>query len=339
MTSLPNRRNAGFTLIELLVVIAIIAILIGLLLPAVQKVREAAARSKCQNNLKQLGLALHNYHGENSRFPPATTDNPANGTGMICWSAYTLPYIEQMALYSRYDFTVGWDNAINDDTTGTDPTKPGRIHVPTFICPSDPLPDRVTDTRSRAPMDYMATAEFLPSPLTRTAGTSNPFADYPGTFNLGFPPSDPQQDYLGVLCHRTATNLATRKLTDVTDGTSNTIMLAECAGLTDIYVQGTAVGRTGGFSAWANPESRINVGGCSASNGVATIPGSMAINCSNSLPSTTSVTNQIYSFHSQGANVVMADGSVKFILQSVKLEILMALVTRAYGEVIPAGSY
>jgi prepilin-type N-terminal cleavage/methylation domain-containing protein/prepilin-type processing-associated H-X9-DG protein len=339
MRTFPRRRAAGFTLIELLVVIAIIAILIGLLLPAVQKVREAAARSKCQNNLKQLGLALHNYHSENTRFPPACTDNPANGTGMISWTPYTLPYIEQMALYSRYDFTTSWDSAVNDDTTGTDPTKPGRVHVPTFICPSDPLPDRVTDTRSRSPMDYMATAELLPSPLTRALGVSNPSADYPGTFNMGFPPSDSQKDYLGVLCHRTVTNNATRRLTDVTDGTSNTMMLAECAGLTDIYVQGAATGKTGGFSAWANPESRINVGGCSVSGGVATIPGGTAINCTNSLPSTTSVTNQVYSFHSQGANVVMADGSVKFIQQSIKLEILIALLTRAYGEVIPPESY
>jgi prepilin-type N-terminal cleavage/methylation domain-containing protein/prepilin-type processing-associated H-X9-DG protein len=320
-----RRRAAGFTLIELLVVIAIIAILIGLLLPAVQKVREAAARTKCQNNLKQLALALHNYHGENSHFPPAYTDTP-----LTSWTPFTLPYIEQAALYSRYDFTVSFDAAANDDTTGTDPSKPGRVKVPTFMCPSDPNPDRVTDTNSRAPMDYMATCELIPT--ARAAGVGNPSADYPGTFGMPFPPGD--GTYSGVLCHRSATNNAQRKVTDITDGTSNTIMLAECAGLTDIYVGSAKTGASGGDAAWANPETQIVVGGCNPTTGA--VPGPQAINCSNSGGH---YMNQVYSFHNQGANVAMADGSVRFVLQSVKLEILIALLTRSYGEVIPAGSY
>src|SRR5438067_2258176 len=107
LRSLPLPARRGFTLIELLVVIAIIAVLIGLLLPAVQKVREAAARSKCQNNLKQIGLALHNYENVNGRFPSAGV-YPQAATASDNWSvhAHIRPYIEQANLYQQFDFTL-----------------------------------------------------------------------------------------------------------------------------------------------------------------------------------------------------------------------------------------
>src|SRR5438876_5888266 len=101
------RARRGFTLIELLVVIAIIAVLIGLLLPAVQKVREAASRSKCQNNLKQLGLGLHAHHDAAGGFPPARV----NASTISCsWPPFVLPYIEQDAIYKLYHFEVRWDD-------------------------------------------------------------------------------------------------------------------------------------------------------------------------------------------------------------------------------------
>jgi prepilin-type N-terminal cleavage/methylation domain-containing protein len=297
--SLGLRPHPGFTLIELLVVIAIIAILIGLLVPAVQKVREAAARMQCTNNLKQLGLGLHNYHDANGGFPPAKQENPPGSTTRVhSWTPLVLPYIEQDNLYRKYRFDVRWDDAATNDA-GVN-----QAQLKVFICPS--APSNRVGSNKRGIIDYSPANQ-----ITRP----NPFVTH-------MPPSDPT--FIGILGHNIP-----RRLTDVTDGTSNTILLAEDGGRNQIWQMGNWVASGGSTGAWANPGTEIVVTGFNAAT--MTFPGPCAVNCSNN--------NEIYGFHTGIANVVMADGSVHSLRAGTDVNVVIALVTRAIGEVLPPDAF
>jgi prepilin-type N-terminal cleavage/methylation domain-containing protein/prepilin-type processing-associated H-X9-DG protein len=323
LSSWAQRRRRGFTLIELLVVIAIIAVLIGLLLPAVQKVRETANRMKCANNLKQLGLALHNYHDTNQCFPPARLKTaPAAGQPAVDyhgWITYILPMIEQDNLARQYRFDLPYKDPINVPV--------GVLHLTLLTCPTAPN-DR--DFTSGAMTDYSSTNIFI------TGGVVDNYSDY-GNVQGAYH----NQGVLKVVTPATiAGDTRGNKIADVRDGTSNTIMVAECGGREQHWLNGaldTTVFTTGNWTGrWINPNNHMEIRGFSLATMTQGWPPASptppcAVNCTNA--------REIYSFHNGGANTVFADGSVHFLKSTADLRVVRALVTIHSGEVPPTDVY
>jgi len=316
MPRTSSRR--AFTLIELLVVIAIIAILIGLLLPAVQKVREAAARMSCSNNLKQFGLGLHNYHDPNNGLPSNIRPD-AVSTVRVRWATYLLPYIEQDNLFKQASLTTNWH---------LQPAVFG-VRIKTFECPSAPNGAIIDGAPDTAWTNIVANG------------------DYAGFYGV-----DPQLETLGLIAAGTGKvdNGAvskTQKLnfSSFTDGLSNTLHLTESVGRPDLYRAGKLVQKANGASrvnggGWCRPASEMFILRGASADGV-TVPGPQAINATNGVllngyPDpyyNTDGTSQVYGFHSGGVNALLADGSVRFIRQSINIRTFAALVTRNGGEV------
>jgi prepilin-type N-terminal cleavage/methylation domain-containing protein/prepilin-type processing-associated H-X9-DG protein len=308
-------RRSGFTLIELLVVIGIIAMLIGLLLPAAQKVREAASRMKCANNLKQLGLALHHHHDTHSDFPPAFVNSgPYGASGFSLahgWAPFVLPFVEQEALHKLYR----WDIPLYE--TGNQPVM--TKHPPVFQCPSTPEQSR-----------YITLGPF------QAFGTKGACGDY--TIALGVDAAlaqrgsvDQAGDYRGALTHVPTPALgptpsyAPTRLADITDGAANTILLSEVAGRPRRWLArqgGPDQALDGG--AWNHFKGGIILQG-KAADGTTNL-GTCPMNCTNA--------GEVYSFHPGGANAVLADGSVRFLREGMSIRVLARLITRAGGEVV-----
>jgi prepilin-type N-terminal cleavage/methylation domain-containing protein/prepilin-type processing-associated H-X9-DG protein len=365
-------RARGFTLIELLVVIAIIAVLIALLLPAVQAAREAARRAQCVNNLKQIGLAMHNYHNVNDCFPPGGFPLlPGNGCNNCCPSAHArmLGGLEQQALYNALNWSVGVlnDQNIFNGTPMNITVTASRLTI--FLCPSDTPP--AWNMTGTAPVgQYRAPGNSY----FANVGSSLEFAGQ----QSGGPPNGPFQ-YVGAVGN------GALGIRDITDGTSNTIAFGEWRigdGIqttitipTDVVYLGSlpnGTARNNGTLNMPNPVLLANFPAwlqqCQAAltsqrtaqtstlgeawifdittrslGNVLLAPNPKYPNCDSSTVASNTAQNPgmygLSSRHPGGANILMCDGHVQFLKDSTNQNTIWALGSRAQGEVLDASSY
>ncbi len=305
---MKSLRRRGFTLIELLVAIAIIATLIALLVPAVQHVREAAARMQCQNNLRQIGLAALNYESTYKGLPPrCRVFAPYRG-----WGVNLLPFIEQGTVANLYNMNLNFYDPPNGPAVAT----PLAI----YTCPTAPAgrTDNLVDVNGNP---------------TGTIGAEGDYFAPNSVDAFWWPPTQAAiaADELEApaMAHR-----MNRPLSAITDGTSNTLLVSELAGRPQWWVRGmlqpTNVGLR--FSAWWGPWASYNCEVYKTWSDDGMTPGGFCtINCNNSWG--------IYSFHTTGANAVFVDGSVHFLAVGLSRDVFAALVMRAGGETIPGGAF
>ncbi|WP_165066784.1 DUF1559 domain-containing protein [Paludisphaera rhizosphaerae] len=356
--------RSAFTLIELLVVIAIIAVLIALLLPAVQSAREAARRAQCVNNLKQIGLAIHNYESGNGAFPPGGESTnysltPTAGTQFVDggWStlARVLTFIEGGTIYNSLNFNVKEYN----EATGMNFTGASTV-MNVFLCPS----------ANRSPAGGSDGADPN-DPISTKYGRGYGYTDYGPTCYTDISPTGVALSPTTATPYRDKTTrqdgaLKQGKTTisEITDGTSNTILIGEDAGRDprfispytegQMYGDGTAYpstyyageqGPAGGsgmkrrYWRWAEPDNAYGVSGAPNNKFKPAYEATPWLQTGATGGNNAGANDELFSFHSGGVNVLMGDGSVRFIKDSISVVTLRGLVTKSGGEVISADSY
>ncbi len=359
-----NRR--GFTLIELLVVIAIIAVLIALLLPAVQSAREAARRIQCTNNLKQIGLAVHNFESTNSKFPDGIGPYPTSGGGTrLSVQGLILGFLEQSNLYGTFNLSIDMNSSAENDTARTQ-------QISAFLCPSDARGGRSPGNRVYAnsignlgQSNYYGNNGATAAQVFNTSTTLYPYSESNtatlGIFNVSIDSTAPVTD---TSKYRSVTS--STRLANITDGTSNTALFSEIRiSMLPFPVPANVPGDPSTVylpSSWSAPNDnyipqpacsgipyntrityrgqqyyRGNIPELAYYNHTMT-PNTRQLDCGDVAYFSSSHIGA-RSYHPGGVNTAFCDGSVKFIKESVNIATWRALGTRAGGEVVSADSY
>lgn len=317
----PSRKKLAFTLVELLVVIAIIGVLIALLLPAVQAAREAARRTQCTNNLKQLGLALHNYHDVNKKFPHNGVPQSGSGTSMQrgpSWIFRTLPFLEQENAIDLVDYTGDWSMQDGSVTARTSQLF-GQLRVDGLWCPSSPLPE----TKEYKGVELQITNYVGISGSYYTGGTTAALA------------SQPYYDFYGRTTYNGVISIEEYKvgMNNLTDGTSNTLMVSEqsdyqfdnAGSKRDLrscgYVGGGAWSCGAGAKNWSQNVTTIRY----------PIAGGYNLD-GNQQPYNVNI--PLFSSHPTGILGLLGDGSVRFVSETIDFATLTALADRQDGNVV-----
>ncbi len=329
----------GFTLIELLVVIAIIAILIALLLPAVQQAREAARRSQCKNNMKQIGLALHNYHDVYNLFPCGSNGNPDSATRATNWRTSLLPYLDQAAAYAQINFQNGGFWANNGPFTNNPVLR--TLRVAAYLCPSSPFGyTNLTDLASSGAgavesqvMDYVGVVGAYPDPLSRGVCTGSS-----ALVGGAFCENGPMKTFKGT------------SFKDCTDGSSNVLFIAEQSGrvMTGGVQKEISANTLGGWHGWVynnapvKYEPGVNITTYATNSaytgGLTTLrhaPNAyISTNVHGSANQPFAPNTVVNSYHTGGIHGLLGDGSVRFISDNVNLPTLIQLGARDDGQVV-----
>jgi len=348
---MSKRSVRGFTLIELLVVIAIIAVLIALLLPAVQAAREAARRAQCVNNMKQLGLAVHNYHDIMNIMPSNLYLHPNYASATYSWNnsswlVFVLPQMEQQPLYNAVNFNVMWGvNKIGNWSTnflGRQNSTVAQTVLNTLLCPSDPSPPLDNTNADEINTDFAAGTSYVgnvgdnclqcATPTTPTVA----LCTAQGYNCRGYQLGDSTTNTAGVPGQTTGSGIFWRQcngvtMASITDGTSNT------------FLAGEQIQKVTQWNAWVEANQCIG----STALPLNYIAPGVAITGTGSVVVATGASDKgswhhWYSFrsmHPGGGNFVMCDGSVKFIKTSINMPTYQALSTRGQGEVLSSDSY